>query len=581
MKFSIFDFQFIVVFLLVFVCASASAAVPLGPSPIWESVDNDFSTGGALADVDRDGYLDLFVGNGNDMALNSNSVYMNQNGVLEDIGSWVSFDQGYFGHNAVGDVDNDGDIDMAVAYYGGVSAGFVPYIHNIYYNIGDSLERSPSWRNAMSDTFNSFDCAFGDVDGDGDLDIVFSGGEMYSSRSQSSRLYLNTGGVFETIASWTSLLGYAYGVAWGDVDNDGDLDLAIGNEQNYNHLYYNNGGVLESSPSWQSDEIATANQIAFGDVDGDGWVDLAVSNGADCRIYFNQAGTLEVHPSWKSADAKSNYSCIALGDVDADGDLDLASGGWWEPLVVFENFGGTLDTVPTWSWYPGGGKSLVCEEVVWGDVDGDGVLGSCDALDGDGVKKIFYFLHYPVHAIEDILVDGDTLAPTDYCYDLNAGWISFKDAPSPGMANVVMCYDYSGDLDLIVTNWDPPTGNFLLDNISTGIMEYAGARNPDLNHIKMSARPNPFVASTTVDISLPVEYAETHGSLSSDIVVAIYDVGGRLVKELKALVGGPGSHFSAKWDGKDGDGRKLPAGTYFVSMKSRRLSASCKVVLLR
>jgi hypothetical protein len=565
------------VVLLVFVAGGVSAAVPLGPSPIWESVDNDYSTGGALADVDGDGYLDLFVGNGNDMALNRNSVYKNQNGILEDIASWVSFDQGFFGHNAVGDVDNDGNVDMAVAYYG----GFVPWLHDIYYNLGDALERTPSWHNSMSDTFNSFDCAFGDVDGDGDLDIVFSGGEWYTGRSQRSRLYLNAGGAFDTIASWTSLAGYAYGVAWGDVDNDGDLDLAIGNWQNYNHLYYNNGGVLESSPSWQSDEIATANQIAFGDVDGDGWVDLAVSNAIDCRIYFNQAGTLEVHPSWKSTDAKGDYSCVALGDVDADGDLDLASGGWWEPLVVFENFGGSLDTVPTWSWYPGGGKSLVCEEVVWGDVDKDGLTGICEALDGDGARKLFYLGKYPAHAMEYVVVDGETLALTDYCYDLNAGWISFKDAPSSGMANVAICYEYSTDLDLVVTNWDPPTGNFLFDNISTGILEYAEARNPELTRVQMSARPNPFAANTTVNISLPSEYAEVYGSPGSEITVAVYDVAGRLVRQLRTSIGEPGLSFSTEWDGTDIDGRRLPAGTYFVSLKSRRLSASCKVVLLR
>jgi len=570
-------FQFAMVVLLLFVAGGVNAAVPFGSSPIWESLDSDFSTGGALADVDGDGYLDLFVGNGNDMALNNNSVYKNQSGALETVASWVSLDQGYFGHNAVGDVNNDGNVDMAVSYYG----AFVPWRHDIYYNDGDSLERTPSWQNAMSDTFNSFDCAFGDVDGDGDLDVVFSGGEMYTGRNQRSRLYLNAGGIFDTVASWTSLPGYAYGVAWGDVDNDGDLDLAIGNEQNYNHLYYNNGGVLESSPSWQSNEIAATNQIAFGDIDDDGWVDLAVSNGADCHVYFNQAGTLEVSPSWKSTDAKSNYSCIALGDVDADGDLDLASGGWWEPLVVFENFAGSLDTVPTWSWYPGGGKALVCEEVVWGDVDGDGVLGTCDALDGDGVKKVFYFLHHPVHAIEYIVVNGETLALTEYCYDLNAGWISFKDAPSSGMANVVMCYEYSVDLDLVVTNWDPPTGNFLFDNISTGILEYAEARSPGQTSVKMSARPNPFAANTRVDISLPSEYAEAYGSPGSDMTVAVYDVGGRLIRQLRTSDDESGSPFSTEWDGTDIDGRRLPAGTYFVSLKSRRLSASCKVVLLR
>ncbi|MFQ5905051.1 MAG: FG-GAP repeat domain-containing protein [bacterium] len=475
--------------LLILAPGNVCGAVPLGSAPVWESADSDYSTGGSLADVDGDGFLELFVSNGNDMALNRNSVYKNTGGVLELSASWVSSDLGYFGHNAVGDVNNDGYVDMAVAYYG----GFEPYLDNVYYNIRGSLETSPSWHPAISDSDNSFDCALGDVDGDGDLDLVFAGGEFYSMRIQRSKLYLNNNGSFDTLASWTSLPGFAYGVAWGDVDNDGDLDLAIGNELGPNHLYYNNGGVLESSPSWESADTARANQIAFGDVDGDGWLDLAVANTyppSYCEVYLNVAGTLEVFPFWMSADSKRYYSCVAFGDVDNDGDLDLASGGWWEPLVVFENSGGALDTIPTWSWYPGAGKALVCENVVWGDVDGDGIVGSCDAMDGDGVRKVFYLGRYPAHAMHDIIVDGDTLSLTEYCYDLNAGWVSFKNAPSSGMANVVICYDYSTDLDLVVTNWDPPSGNFLFDNTTTGLEEYTLVFDPKVRGFEISARPN-------------------------------------------------------------------------------------------
>jgi hypothetical protein len=556
---------------------NASGTIPLGPAPTWESNDTDFGTGGALADVDGNGYLDLCVSNGNDMGMNANAVYMNFGGSLETTASWVSTDLGYFGHNAVGDVDNDGDVDMAVGYYG----SFTPYVDNIYYNLGDSLETTPSWHQAISDSDNSFACAFGDVDGDGDLDIVFSGGEMYSNRIQRSKLYLNNGCVFDTLAAWMSTPSYTYGVAWGDVDNDGDLDLALATQDFKNQLYYNNGGVLESLPSWESDDIAGGNQAVFGDVNGDGWLDLAVANtyGASyVEVYFNQGETLETSPSWTSKDDKTYYSCVAFGDVDNDGDLDLAAGGWWEPVVVFENNGGMLDTLPTWSWITANPTDLVCETVLWGDVDGDGVIGSCDACDGDGSKKVFYLMHYPAHKMEDVTVDGSLLPITDYCYDLNAGWISFKNAPATGSANISICYDYSTDLDLIVTNWNSLTGNFVFDNTTTRIDERVSASTPRTGHAQVSAQPNPFTNSTKITMALL--------SGSGPARVSVYDAAGRIVAYLCTLGEKRDSafnvqRFNVQWDGTDASGKMLPAGTYFVNLESEVSSTSCKIVLVK
>ena len=69
-------------------------------------------------------------------------------------------------------------------------------------------------------------------------------------------------------------------VAWGDVDGDGDLDLAVGNIGYYggNKVYLNKDGALQTAAAWESGDSDWTNSVAWGDVDGDGDLDLAVGN---------------------------------------------------------------------------------------------------------------------------------------------------------------------------------------------------------------------------------------------------------------------------------------------------------------
>lgn len=552
------------------------AVIPLQIPPVWESVDSTYSTGGALADVNQDGWLDLCVGNGNDMDSEPNHVYLNLGGMLETVASWSSANYAYSGHVAVGDVDNDGDLDMAVGWYG----AFDPWLDDLYLNVGDSLERVPSWNPAMSDTDNSFCCAFGDVDGDGDLDLAFACGEMYTSRPQPSKLYLNQGGVLDSVASWQSQPGFAYGIGWGDVDGDGDLDLALGRQDEPNVVYYNDGGVLDPTPGWVSDDAVGTNQIAWGDVDGDGDLDLAVSNTytpSSCKVYYNMGGVLETTASWVSQDSKLYYSCVAWGDVDADGDLDLAAGGWWEPVVVFENIGGVLTATPAWSWSPSNPMELVCEEVVWGDIDNDGLI----SINGEphsftGEKRVLYANRRPIHSLERVIFDGDTLAINEYCYDLEAGWICLGVAMSDSPHTALLDYTYSIDMELLVTNWVEPVGNFLFLNTLTGVEEVADSQTPMTESQLIRSYPNPFGAGgTTFQFSID--------NSQIPMCLRIYDVSGRLVRTLLEdyRVSQFHSRVSGFWDGRDESGSEVPSGVYMLRLEAGAVAATKKLILLR
>jgi hypothetical protein len=128
--------------------------------------------------------------------------------------------------------------------------------------------------------------------------------------------------------------------------------------------------------------------------------------------------------------------------------------------MIYENIGGTLTTTP--AWLCSTAYQSVVEEMVWGDIDGDGVLMvTRETHLGNGTKRVFYLNHYPAHSLERIIVDGDTLSLSEYCYNLASGWVSVASAP---LSQIVFNYHYSYKPDLGVSNWDK--SNYVFKNIA-------------------------------------------------------------------------------------------------------------------
>jgi hypothetical protein len=427
--------------------------VPLETSPSWRSSErNVYSTGAVFADMDGNGFLDLIVSNGNDMVKAPNFVYFNYNGRLDTTAGWVSANSEFSGHCSAGDIDKDGYPELAVSNY--IDYDWKRIVIQLYDNVNGSLSASPVWSSA--DSMYSFACAFGDADGDGDLDLAVACGEAYYRHYEHNRIYYNYNGVLETTPSWISVdSGYGYDVEWGDVDKDGDLDLAFISSGGQIRVYINYGDSIETFPSWKSENSDNGNSLAWGDLNNDGYLDLAVANNTQLsgkgyfEVYLNYSGVLDTLPFWTSS-TQGYGSAVSFCDVDDDGDKDLAAGKWWGYSMIYENTGGNLTTTPAWSCTSS--YQSVVEEMVWADLDGDGLIKiKKEAHPADGIKKVYYLNNYPAHKLERVIADEDTLTIDDYCYNLASGWVSFKNPPA---TQVLFDYKYSLKQDLAVSNWD-------------------------------------------------------------------------------------------------------------------------------
>ncbi|MFH1260123.1 MAG: FG-GAP-like repeat-containing protein [Elusimicrobiota bacterium] len=245
-------------------------------------------------DYDNDGDLDLALAGvvvvGAEAVDIVSKIYRNEQGNFVDVNAGLT--PVGLGSLAWGDYDNDGDLDLALSGLNILRDGTSAELSKIYRNDGGSFVDT----NAGLTGVAQCSLAWADYDNDGDLDLVVAGREKQSTISMSSRIYRNDSGTFKDINA--GLIGVMVGgVAWGDYDNDGDLDLAISGigmtststVKNVSIIYNNSGGYftdLQAGLSGRSYSI-----LSWVDYDNDGDLDLALNgSGLAMSLYRNGAG---------------------------------------------------------------------------------------------------------------------------------------------------------------------------------------------------------------------------------------------------------------------------------------------------
>ncbi|MBU1699005.1 MAG: VCBS repeat-containing protein [Candidatus Eisenbacteria bacterium] len=546
------------------------AAVPLNPIPAWISDANGHvATGGAWADVDEDGWLDMIVANGNDIEQQGVIIYHNNgDGTLPQDPTWSSAGIAYHGHIDVGDINGDGHVDVAVAVYIGVNGFSTPGTAKVYLNNGLG-EFSPYADWIPAESFYCFSLALGDADGDGDLDLACACGDDYYDHNEHQRIFYNNDGILETSPSWVSdEIDYALDVTWDDVDLDGDMDVLFCGTSSPMRIYLNNqttGGGIETTASWENTDMPQdGNTTAFGDWDNDGYPEIAVADNDQLggpgffKVYQNSAGVPGPTPAWHSA--TSGYgSHVSWIDLDLDGDLDLAAGRWWGAGVIYENTGGMLTSVPVWETM----ESCVVENMFWGDVNNDGLrTNGHSMLYGTGVRTFFKLGHAPVRSIDQVLINGSPV--THYTFHAGNGWISMA-SPPPDGALVEILYTYSRNLDLAITNWESGAGNFLY--LNTG-----ASSAPDITSALSTIRiaPNPMQSWTQI---------RYNGAGADEARLEVFNVAGQRVKTIHQ---GPlsGGLLTWEWHGDNDTGRRLPSGLYFMRMTASGHSRTAKILVM-
>ena len=493
-------------------------------SPLW-------------VDFDNDGDKDFFVAN----YWGSSRLYQNNDGQFLDITADAGMLRDSLTTTAAcwADFDNDGWLDLYLTNHD-------PGIKNVFYrNRGDGTFQDVTDAAGLQEVNkNPLAVAALDYNGDGWQDIYVG-----SDRFFGNSLYRNNGDLTFTDvseASNTDLVFHSMGIAVGDYDDDGDLDMYISNDPFGNGMLRNNGNGTFSEIA--SDLGVAVNKSCWGvnflDYDNDSDLDLyvSVSRGApnNENALFENIGNgrfAETSLQGLAGDTSVSYG-NAIGDFNNDGYSDIAVLNEDSPFTLWQNQAGSNN---------------------WIKVSLTGTISNRDA----------------VGSIIEIHRDGGKFIRSTHCGISYLSQNSGIETIGIGQSTIV---------DSIVVRW-PSGGRDVLQNVAanefiritegetlTGIS--AAANLPSRFELTQNY-PNPFNPMTNIGFRI---------SDFGFVVLDIFSISGQYVKTLLRENHSAGD-YSVSWDGIDNNGRPVTSGIYVYRLTVRGKTGthanSRKMILLR
>lgn len=520
----------------------------------------------AWGDYDRDGDLDLaLTGMGADDRISA--IYRNDDGTFIDIeAGLIPVNQSGI---AWGDYDNDGDLDLLLSGLVETGGIFDPYIFTttLYRNDGnDTFHESDI---ELQPVYQS-DVAWGDYDNDGDLDLLLSGNikdNAFPPYDSVTKLYRNDGNdTFTEINA--GLIGVnGSSVDWGDVDNDGDLDILLtgGNAFTIGQakIYRNDNGAFidigaELTP-------VSASSAQWGDFDNDGWLDIALTGSntlvlPTSRLFHNEGnGTFtEIDPNFVDVQT----GAVAWADFDRDGDLDI--------LLT-----GLAGTTPTSKIYRNDGaepneRPSAPTDLTAASSDTDVTLQWQPATDAETpAAALSYNLRVGTVPGAFNIVAPHTNVQNGYRQVVAIGNVgqnltwTLSNLPQGDYFWAVQAVDHA----FAGSMWSEES-SFQIGMVA---VEPAQPQTQTPTAYALKNYPNPFNPQTTITFDLPVR---------SHVKLRVYDLSGQPVAVLIDDPQEAGS-YTIRWAGTDDRGHPVNSGLYLYQLQTEKVTLVRTMVLLR
>ncbi|RJP64507.1 MAG: T9SS C-terminal target domain-containing protein [Ignavibacteriales bacterium] len=502
--------------IIIFICMLYSE---MNYAQNWKLVDSVFNPFGVnsfsfsapfFADLDADNDFDIIMGNYTtdrieyfeNIGNSTTPKYFRDTSVTYPI-----YKNGLAGTNSsyavCVDIDADDDLDLITSGYNGLL---------LYENIGDKY--APEWlivENYFSEINTQIGTdpkpAFGDIDNDGDYDLLVGIGESLFGGPDPGYVFgfENTGTstspqfvLKDTLAKGIGDIGLNAYPVLKDLNNEGKVDLLLGRDLQTLVYFVNTGNrnsywqrvtnifnIVETTSYWKNPDLC--------DLDGDGDYDLIYGTSNGKIYYYKNKGTTssasyQYDASYfNSIQVSGGGATISFGDFDKDGDIDFVSGNLLGKLNLFDNVGTPEN--PSFKYVNSALSSFSAgsySKPVFIDFDGDDDL---DVVAGQLRGKLITFLN------NNGVFKQDTL-PFHFA---NAGWLS-----APAFVDI----DNDVDKDLFVVGETSADSKFYINNSGTYVEDYSWVENVVTPH---SGFP------VFEDIDLDGDYDLVIGSLWGDI----------------------------------------------------------------